>query len=138
MNKAPQDILDTDTIAKSIWERISAVTNVGAKTATLALSELKLASTSAALALGIATFLLFMLLTLWALVLVMGFFALQQWGLGALTSVALLCAAQALVCVILALILKRLLNHMRFVHTRQAMRRKLNHKSTIDKPSEAS
>lgn len=126
MNPATDQSLDTDTIAKSLWARISALSEVGSRTAALAIVELKLATSSAALAIGVAFLLVLMLLTLWSLMLVMGFFLLRQTGLGAVSVTAILLFIQATGCATLALLLKNLASQMRFTHTRQAMRKKLS------------
>lgn len=123
MNEAPEQTLDTDTLAKSMWARLSAFTEVGSRTTALALAELKLASASAALAICTAIVLILMLLVLWGLLLGAGFLFLRQSGFSALAAVGVLAMVQVTGCVLLAWLLNRLLQQMRFINTRQAMRK---------------
>ena len=115
------DALDTDSLAGTIWARLTAVTSVCATTASVAVAELKLAVSGALLAVAAATLLMFMLFLTWAMLLIIAFTLLQQAGVAALPAMTLLLVAQLSICALLVLGIRYLLKQTRFTNTRNAL-----------------
>ena len=119
--------LDTDTLISSVLDRVTALLTVCSTTAALAFAELKLAAASAVVLLGTGILLVFMLFTGWAMILVSAFFALTHWGIGSLGAMGILLLAQFVVCALLGLFIKHLLEQTRFTNTRRAMQELQTH-----------